>query len=66
MTDSEVDIPTIDAIFVVRFDTRLGNTLEWSSSVPGMSSIAGPLLLLPERVVPVWRVESGHLLQGCL
>ncbi|KAF9093864.1 hypothetical protein BGX29_009775 [Mortierella sp. GBA35] len=40
MTDSDSDIPTIDAIFVVRFDTRQGNVLEWSDSTSGCVGVA--------------------------
>lgn len=33
---AETDIPSIDAIFITRFDTRRGNVLEWCDAVPDL------------------------------
>lgn len=34
---AETDIPSIDAIFITRFDTRQGNVLEWCDAVPDLA-----------------------------
>jgi hypothetical protein len=56
MADSDSDIPTIDAIFVVRFDTRQGNVLEWSDSTPGTPFFHYRLVSLPRKI----KVEGGE------
>ncbi|KAF9363369.1 hypothetical protein BGX34_004317 [Mortierella sp. NVP85] len=66
MTDSEVDIPTIDAIFVVRFDTRLGNTLEWSSSVPGIQLRGVEFSALPSGLHNSSQDVIYFHLEGCI
>ncbi|KAF8925501.1 hypothetical protein BGZ58_000747 [Dissophora ornata] len=66
MTDSDIDIPAIDAIFVVRFDTRLGNVLECSKSVPGIQLHGVEFSALPSGLHNCSQDVIYFHLEGCI
>ncbi|KAF9344129.1 hypothetical protein BGX26_004754, partial [Mortierella sp. AD094] len=60
------DIPSIDAIFVVRFDTRQGNVLEWSNSVPGIDLKGVEFSALPSGLHGSSQDVIYFQLDGCI
>ncbi|KAF9918837.1 hypothetical protein BX616_005215 [Lobosporangium transversale] len=62
----ENDIPTIDAIFVVRFDTRRGNVLEWSETTPGMEIKGVEFSALPSGIHSHSQDVIYFQLRGCI
>ncbi|KAF9927343.1 hypothetical protein FBU30_003300, partial [Linnemannia zychae] len=66
MADSDSDIPTIDAIFVVRFDTRQGNILEWSDSVLGIQLHGVEFSALPSGLHNTSQDVIYFQLDGCI
>ncbi|KAF8952208.1 hypothetical protein BGZ46_003619 [Entomortierella lignicola] len=60
------DIPSIDAIFVVRFDTRRGNILEWSNSVPGIGLQGVEFSALPSGLHGSSQDVIYFHLDGCI
>ncbi|KAG0311022.1 hypothetical protein BGZ97_012140 [Linnemannia gamsii] len=66
MADSDSDIPTIDAIFVVRFDTRQGNVLEWSDSTPGIQLTGAEYSALPSGLHTTPQDVIYFQLEGCV
>ncbi|KAG0202429.1 hypothetical protein BGX33_009715 [Mortierella sp. NVP41] len=66
MTDSDSDIPTIDAIFVVRFDTRQGNVLEWSDSTSGIQLDGVEYSALPSGLHSTPQDVIYFQLEGCV
>ncbi|KAF9949106.1 hypothetical protein BGZ65_007597 [Modicella reniformis] len=66
MNDNEVDIPTIDAIFIARFDTRQGNVLEWSDSVPGIQLRGVEFSALPSGLHNINQDVIYFHLEGCI
>ncbi|KAG0007654.1 hypothetical protein BGZ80_004398, partial [Entomortierella chlamydospora] len=60
------DIPSIDAIFVVRFDTRKGNVLEWSNSVPGIELKGVEFSALPSGLHGSSQDVIYFQLDGCV
>ncbi|KAF9184165.1 hypothetical protein BGZ51_003529 [Haplosporangium sp. Z 767] len=64
---SDVDsIPNIDAIFVVRFDTRRGNVLEWSNAVPGIRLDGVEYSALPSGLHSSRQDVIYFCLDGCI
>ncbi|KAF9148968.1 hypothetical protein BG015_009275 [Linnemannia schmuckeri] len=66
MADSDSDTPTIDAIFVVRFDTRQGNVLEWSNSTPGIQLTGVEYSALPSGLHTTPQDVIYFQLEGCV
>ncbi|KAF9434446.1 hypothetical protein BGZ76_008010, partial [Entomortierella beljakovae] len=60
------DIPTIDAIFVVRFDTRKGNVLEWSNCIPGIELRGVEFSALPSGLHDSSQDVIYFQLEGCI
>ncbi|KAF9339401.1 hypothetical protein BGZ91_006037 [Linnemannia elongata] len=66
MADNDSEIPTIDAIFVVRFDTRQGNVLEWSDSTPGIQLTGVEYSALPSGLHTTPQDVIYFQLEGCV
>ncbi|KAI1315984.1 hypothetical protein EDD11_010566 [Mortierella claussenii] len=62
----ESDIPAIDAIFLVRFDTRMGNVLEWSDAVPGIELQDVEFSALPSGLHSSSQDVIYFQLKGCI
>ncbi|KAG0361299.1 hypothetical protein BGZ54_009153 [Gamsiella multidivaricata] len=66
MAESDIDIPTIDAVFLVRFDTRRGNILEWSDSTPGIQLNGIEFSALPSGLHNSSQDVIYFQLEGCI
>ncbi|KAG0262519.1 hypothetical protein BG011_010102 [Mortierella polycephala] len=65
MSDDD-SIPSIDAIFVARFDTRRGNALEWSNAVPGIRLDGVEYSALPSGLHSSSKDVIYFCLDGCI
>ncbi|KAG0308601.1 hypothetical protein BGZ98_007455 [Dissophora globulifera] len=66
MADNTFDIPAIDGIFVVRFDTRRGNVLEWSETTPGVQLDGVEFSALPSGLHNSSQDVIYFQLDGCI
>ncbi|KAG0349752.1 hypothetical protein BG005_010713 [Podila minutissima] len=62
----EADIPSIDAIFITRFDTRQGNVLEWCDAVPDLGLDNVEFASLPSGLHNTTEDVIYFRLEGCM
>ncbi|KAF9391796.1 hypothetical protein CPB97_005433 [Podila verticillata] len=63
---AETDIPSIDAIFITRFDTRQGNVLEWCDAVPDLALNNVEFASLPSGLHNTTEDVIYFRLEGCM